>query len=758
MPTTRTRKKISPKNPARASSPQEDTGNLRTYEFHGIHFSKREGNEHKGSCPFCNGKAFHVDEVEGFFNCKTCDKAGNKYTFLQLYYDYWFEKTTEKQLESLAKDRGIDAEAFEIAELAYDRDNQRWLIPHRNNKGSMVNLCVWSPKKLIDGKRPILGTAGCKAHLFNLESVGDSRKVYVCEGQWDAIALQWLLYKMKNKEAAVVSVPGATTFKEEWGEFFHGREVFFLYDNDETGVKGTDKATNILRKYGKCRHLSSITWPDSYPEKYDIRDLISSNLTKPKKAWDIIQKAMKDLILHTAKSTGVVCKDFKTLTKNFAEHVFLTDEMRDALLVICSVILSNKIFKNPFCPLWVFIVGPSGCGKTLLLQSTADMDTVSFQTVMTPKTLVSGYATKDGTDKSLLPDLIGNTLVIEDFTGVLSMAKTEQDEIHGVLRSCYNGRYEKSFGHIGLRVYPSPDSGHETCHFTALAGVTSEIHTDRRANHGERWLKFRMKPSEEDQQQQVEAAMQNTLNEVAPELELRRYMTAFLEHKLSEETALPEVSEQIRNRINGLGQIVSLVQAVVIRERGHLLVPPEVGIASRISQQLLKLGQAVAFVLGKKFIDEEVYRILQKCGFDTCYGMHSKVLTAVAQADPINGITRQEICQQQKIASKTCHEVLEELLELGGVEYDLAESEGPGQPARLWKITAHMRDLFGQAGIPLPDPSPSRKKRTSKKVNKVSPTKAALTRSTKSPKKKSKTVKKKTITRKKPTKKVRRRK
>lgn len=713
MPRTRTPRNNTPQFDP--SSPQGEE-HLRCYECHGISFQSEGGNEYKADCPFCSGSAFFVNGEEGFFHCKTCEASGNKYTFLQLWYDHCQNKTTKKQLARLAKDRGIPEEAFEIAELAYDASTKTWLIPHRNSKGSMVNLGRWSQTKLIDGGRPIRGTSTCKAHLYNLEASVGINEVYICEGQWDAIALQWLFYANKINDVAVISVPGATTFKEEWGEHFHSKNVHLLYDNDEAGNKGIKRASEILQKYGKCRSIKKLVWPDSFPEKYDIRDFVSQNLKKKKRIVGELKKMFEDLPLHTSKSTGLVRETFESVIEDFEQHILMTTEMRDALLVMCSVVLSNKIFHNPFNPLWIFLVGPSGCGKTLLLQATSDLDMVSFQTNFSTKTLVSGYKTHDGSDNSLLPKIIGKTLVVEDFTGVMTLGAADQEEIHGTLRSVFNGRYEKSFGHIGQRVYPEPGSEHDTCHFSFLAGVTSEIHSDRRANHGERFLKFGMKPENEDQKDQIKAAMKNTIEEIAPEIELRKSVTAFIEHMFTIPAHLPEVPDWVQERIIGLSQIVNMVQAVVKRKSGELSSRPEAGVGSRISQQLTKLSQAVAYTLQKKEVDEEVYSIVQKCGLDTGgfgYDWHSIMLFAVAGADQDEGISVMEIRKQEKVAGTTAQRHLENLLELGVLEFDTEETGRRGQPKQLWKLTPLMQELFERANIPFGKPKP--KKRVTRK-------------------------------------------
>jgi hypothetical protein len=367
------------------------------------------------------------------------------------------------------------------------------------------------------------------------------------------------------------------------------------------------------------------------------------------------------------------------------------------LLISVSVVFSNKIFADPYCPLWIYIIAPPGKGKTLILQTTSDSELVEFATTLTPNTLISGYKTPDGTDASLLPRLIGRTLVIEDFTGIMNLPSGEQDEIYGVLRSAYNGRYEKQFGHIGLRVYPEPGSGHETCHFTILAGCTGAIHADKRANQGERFLKFHMSSPDFNPVEQVRSAITNTIEETTPETVLREPVSAFIDYKLANIKPPATVPDWVVERTIGLSSLVAIIRALVLRSKGELVVRPESEIATRIAKQLIKLGQAIAFTLDKEEIDEECYRLMQRVGMDSCYGWHRDALVPICVSD--EPMRTEEISRNAIMARTTAFRCLEDLLELGAVTFDLEQTGQKGKPSHLWYPTDLTKKLWDQAKI-----------------------------------------------------------
>ena len=137
----------------------------------------------------------------------------------------------------------------------------------RNSEGSIVNLHVKS-----DGQ-PFMSSPTCTLHLFGEDKVGPDKPgpFYLCEGPWDMAAMQQLLTANK-KPGVVVAVPGAAVFKQEWSLLFpENATIYLLYDNDNAGTEGMKRAAKILRDTGN-RTISSIRWPATVAEGYDLND------------------------------------------------------------------------------------------------------------------------------------------------------------------------------------------------------------------------------------------------------------------------------------------------------------------------------------------------------------------------------------------------------------------------------------------------------------------------------------------------------
>lgn len=682
----------------------------KAYESLGLTLVQENSKEYKTICMWCDHAAMHVN-VNGLYHCKHCGESGNKYSFLQAYYEYWFQRTKASHYALLSKDRNLPPHAFELADLAYDSSQKIWLIPVKNEKNSMVNLGRYStlPSHPIytyidGGKTLVLGTSTCKASLFNLHTIRDSKIVYICEGPWDWIALDFLLMQNKIDDAVVLAVPGASIFPEDWVRHFVGKDVYLPYDNDLPGRKGMKRAADILRR-GKVKKIYEISWPESYPSKFDVRDLVIKNANRPEKAWSEFSKFFQEVPVKTVRSLDkeIVRKSFTELLKDCHRELCMSQGIEETMVVICAVILSNYLFEsNPYNPLWFFIVAPSSSGKTMLLQTTSDFDNVCFQGSLTPKTLVSGYRSEGGGDMSLLPLLIRKTLVIEDFTTIISLPAGDQEEIFGVLRSVYNGRYEKTYGSCGTRVYPEPGSEYSTCHFSILAGTTAAIHADRRSDLGERFLKWRIEPGDESPKEKIKKGMNNCMKGMMPEEQMRPYVLAFLNHMKDNIPKEPiEIPDEIQNKIAALAQVCAIIRAVVQRKGGDLLYRPEAEIGIRLGQQFLKIGQSIAFVLGKKSVDEDCYKYIKKTALDTCYGWHEDVLLSIYKFGR-EGCYLEDIAHKGVISRVTCHKVLDDLFELGAVSY-VIEKNKPGRPRYRWTISSEMESLFQESDV-LPKP------------------------------------------------------
>lgn len=245
-------------------------GRAQAYVDHGLERvgMSTDGNEALFVCPECGKSNLYVSCKTGLFDCKTCDFSGNRQAFLGWVVAANAEDTTSEQWRVLARDRGLPVFALKRAGLGFD--GEQWTIPCRAPGGATENILRWVPGG------PVKNTSGCKAGLLGGDELAMCRNrsvpVWICEGEWDKIALEWLL-RRSGRNDLVVGVPGAGVFKDEWQPFFIKREdVRLVYDHDDAGNKGSAKAWRSLCAVGA--KVRRVRWPGATPDGFDARDWV----------------------------------------------------------------------------------------------------------------------------------------------------------------------------------------------------------------------------------------------------------------------------------------------------------------------------------------------------------------------------------------------------------------------------------------------------------------------------------------------------
>lgn len=96
-----------------------------------------------------------------------------------------------------------------------------------------------------DGARHFAWVFGSN-ELWRAERIGpEVRRVFVCEGETDAVSLVDAGMEADG-QTAVVAVPGAAAWKPEWGERLRGRDVILCTDADGAGDKAAQKIAAAL--------------------------------------------------------------------------------------------------------------------------------------------------------------------------------------------------------------------------------------------------------------------------------------------------------------------------------------------------------------------------------------------------------------------------------------------------------------------------------------------------------------------------------
>jgi len=663
---------------------------------HGVDFDPAtlQVQESVGDCFAC-GKERHlyVNGVKGVWHCKVCGESGNLYGFLRHAHERYISQATRSALSALSQDRGLPIEAFTGKPLGigYCPDTKRFFLPHYNAKGTIVDLRSYRP-----GSR-LVSTAGGHLSLYLLPELlkaDVNNPVYICEGEWDAIALRWLLSRPRIPNGYVVAAPGAETFREDWVEFFQGRRVVLCYDNDGAGERGERRVWNLLE--GTTASLGAIHWPPKLPDGFDVRDFVVSEAVRrksPRSAWQrlcLLTKNRPRLELGRkipAEKGSVTAEQVREV---YRKWLYMGEEVGDidVLDVVFGAVLANRI---PGDPLWLFVVAPSGGAKSEIIMSLRGCSYVVSTSSFTTRAMISGARSVAGQDLSWIPQLDDKVLVIKDFTPTLTMHSVARDEIFSMLRDAYDGLAERRYGTGEHKSYKA--------RFGIVAGVTAAIHAyhTMHASLGERFIRFDVNEPEakDTDDEKIWRALGNIKREELMREELRRVAGLSLN---SPSKLTPLVPEDISRRLVALARYTALLRGVVAKDpySGELKYIPQPEIGTRLAKQLAKLGMGIALWRREKEASEDVYRILVRVARSTIPDKVEAVVRTLWREckKEEEALGRIELMQETRLPSTTLFRLLEDMHLLG-----IIRQVGGSAKVFRWRLTDQVVNWIIRAGV-----------------------------------------------------------
>ncbi len=681
---------------------------LKVFEAHGVEFTGERGNQIFGFDPF-SGKEnkFYVNTDNGLWDSKSTGLSGNVSKFLELRAKEYQKDIRGKILRKLAANRQLPNDAFKGYELGWD--GEAFTFPVRDFDGHVQDI-----RKFNLRTKFMMSTSGCHVQLFGAHRLKQQPNdpVYLCEGEWDTIALRWLL-KLLNEPGVVVGVPGANTFKSEWVQWFAGRNVHTLYDNDTAGSLGEKQILEKLKT--SVRRLTFVHWPDEVPQGFDTRDWVIYGAIQRETApecWEKLKrrfhetpKSMEQVkteakvshgkitIRRRKETTAKVWKTAPTLDQVhavFNKWFFLRNT--DAIDVMLATVLSQQIDGSP---VWMFLVGPPGSAKTAIISSLEEVDQTHATSTLTAPSLISGANFAGVGDPSLIPKLQGKVLVVKDFTSILSLPDREQKEIFGILRDAYDGRCSKSFGNGVVRKYES--------RFTVLAASTPRIYdlAEQHQSLGERFLKFMVGDNLHHMSENdiIRRAIENSDRETTMRHELQGVVKAYLEKTCAGRT-VPSLPDQWLSKIVSLAKFGARLRGSVSRDTYNneiMRSRPTAEVGTRLGQQLAKLSRGIAMVYGRSEVTEVEYHLIKKVMLDTISQRNEDVLRtmihAMGGAKVLAPISMRELAVKTHYPFATIQRLMQDLIAL-----QIVKRVGAGV-ASTWTLSEYVRKEVEEAEL-----------------------------------------------------------
>lgn len=644
----------------------------RIFATHGVEFVGQRGDELYGSCPFTEKRdKFYVNTKTWLWDSKSAGMSGNVPQFLAAIQEDYASALDAEALVALARDRRLPRAAFQAWNIGWT--GEYYTLPVLDLAGHTIDL-----RRYWLTTHKMKSTAGCHVGLMGAHRLNEnlSDPVYICEGEWDAVALHWLLQTLKLP-GVVVGVPGAGTFKQDWAPWFSGRRVHAIYDNDQPGMDGEDtmrkRIGSIAKSLTYCHWTS---WSEDLPDGFDLRDWIVHGAIKrkqPEKCFERLQflfkKTPRSEQIPETQVAGRVIKLVGAKKKVLGEtptlqqvHDVFTKWLHlpsvDAVDVMLASVLSQRI-DGP--PIWMFLVSPPGGAKTITLSALTDYERVYSTSSLTAHALISGANWQGQTDPSLIPRLDGKILVIKDFTSVLGLRETDKEEIFSILRDAYDGKCGKIFGNGVERSYVS--------RFSIVAAVTPTIYNlgEQHQSLGERFLKYMMGDNLEHDEETdiISRAIDNVDQDTRIKEELAAITTLFLTNS-REDFANPTLDNDLHRKIVALAKFGARLRGTVSRDtyRAELMRGrPFAEVGSRLGIQLSKLARSLALVRGLETVGEAEYRIVKKIMLDTVSQRNEDLIRAILRACPTKAdfVSTADLAAQTQYSQSTISRVLDDM-------------------------------------------------------------------------------------------------
>jgi hypothetical protein len=418
----------------------------------------------------------------------------------------------------------------------------------------------------------------------------------------------------------------------------------------------------------------------------------------------------------------------------FRKHYYFSDD--DVIDVVLSVVAGNHLDSDP---VWLHLIGPPSSGKTELLYSVFTCPETYFLSDLTPSSLISGYkdppkegapkkrtpkkAKKKGKakvedeqkaedkaeeeaeekapalipeekDYSLLPKLNGKVVVTKDFSILHDKPAETRAQVLAILRDVYDGYASRALGNSETKGYFS--------RFNYLTGMTPDIEKCWSLNTlGERFLMYRIRIK--DPREHARRALLNARDRDKGTSTVRsEVQTAVKEFLAAVERTKPEVGDDMVEKILDLAALLSTCRTYVHRGRnGELTCLPQAELASRVGKQLLRLGQGLALVRGRREVGGEEFEVLKRIALDSLPTNRRVLLVALwrvqvgpKQAQPLEYFAS----RVSRLSEKTVRRELDNLVELGAVERETRQVPGQLRGQKTNKTFYQLAEQFRRGG------------------------------------------------------------
>ncbi len=728
---------------------------LRPFLFHGVNFESTE-EQAVADCFVCGREGkMSVDSGTGKWHCFVCSESGNVFTFLRKLHELSEKATISKDHQALAEERRLlYPETLLCWGVCRSSLTGEWLLPGFSADSKLVQLYRWVT--CGDGKRKLLATPTLGHGIFRPSGkVVKGSKLRIAEGPWDGMAAWELLRVLKSVDGPftkgrlvqtgnvavsllgdgqVIAVPGCGHFSESWLPLLEGRPVELLYDSDhpkehppgsgKTFMPGWDGMRKVCELASRApkppTSVSVIHWGDEVhvgydpntPSGFDIRDAVKDGDTLPERAallgpllariGPMPQNWVGGRGIEAKKNGSVEidcieCESWKELTDQWRKPMKWIDGLNKALAVMLASIVSTKAIGSQ---LWVRILSPASTGKSVLCEALS-VNKRYIKAVSTLTGIHSGYReTRDtGEDNSLVAQLYDKTMVVKDADPLLQAEN--KGKILSDLRDIYDRTSRTHFKNKASKDYTGVN-------LTIIICGTNSLHALDQSELGERFLTCQiMEKIDEDMEDEIllrvakragrgmsQEANGTIESQNDPEMTLAMQMTGgyvgWLRTNARELLAEVQMSDEQYYMCGRLGKFIAFMRA---RPSVKQEETTEREFGARLTEQMVRLTQALTVVLNKTIVDDEVMDFVLSVALDSSAGISLRT-TRILQETGTLGMSLRAIAMRTGQGDDKCKKFLGFMREIAVIEwYEQKTVNGLGKHIK-WRLTARFAKLW----------------------------------------------------------------
>ncbi len=344
----------------------------------------------------------------------------------------------------------------------------------------------------------------------------------------------------------------------------------------------------------------------------------------------------------------------------FQETLHLPD--LGALHVVLATVAANRMEGEP---VWMLVIGPPASAKTETVETLCDLEETVTLSTTTKAGLLSGSVEQGGTGGVLLEGGERFLFVIKDFTTIASEHASTRTEVLAIMREVFDGRVDRAVGTGGGRRLTW--RGHAGC----IACATEAVDTVDMANFGERWVRYRLPESGDDDRFVTGlVALENVGRQREQRARRLAVVTAFFADLVVPERP-PALSTDEEDHLIALADLGTRCRSGVVWGGGHGDEIVQIPQPEEVPRLVGELGQLSAGLATIGVDDSERWRLLTKCALDGMASLRRKVIEVLlaAQSDAATAT----VAGRCRLPQSTARRHLQALVALG-----LAELTGQG--------------------------------------------------------------------------------